>query len=89
MKPTIIYIEVSGQTASGKSGVMELIRSALSADGYSVASPDLDSEARLCSNPTYPNRQRTVIVLSEENIPRQRGELPQQQRQPSGETEGL
>lgn len=71
--PVIINVQVSGPTASGKTAVLAKIRKALEAEGYSCASPDLDSEARMVARPgdleAAPKRHKTVVILSEENIP--------------------
>lgn len=73
MKPTIINVHVSGPTASGKTAVLAKIRKALEDEGFCCASPDLDAEARMMRPgdlEAAPRRQKTVVVLSEENCPR-------------------
>ena len=71
-RPVIIYVEVSGATATGKTAVMARIRNALNGDGYTVASPDLELEGRAARPQDIlaaPSRHRTVVVLSETNLP--------------------
>lgn len=73
-QPTVITVEVSGPTGSGKTALMSMIRRMLSSDNVMVASTDLDQALR--TRPygvsDYSVRQRldphnTVVVLREQN----------------------
>lgn len=73
MKPVVIHVHVDGPTACGKTAVLAAIRRALESEGYCCASPDLDAEMRMIRPGDLvaaPRRQKTVIVLSEQNHPR-------------------
>lgn len=73
MLPDIIHIQVIGPTASGKTAIASLIRQALEAQGICVASPHLDAEARHTKADdlsAISSRRHRVVVIGEQNIPR-------------------
>lgn len=71
MKPTIIYIEVTGPVGSGKTALLHSIREILEKENYCVAIPDRqerrDTSGTLANAPSHqiPKRDSTVIVITE------------------------
>lgn len=74
-RPNIIHIEVTGETGTGKTSLLAFIEKALKNEEYLTVSPELESERRMASQASVeknmPDKNSSVIVLSETNVPRQ------------------